>query len=143
MLRIYVILSILMLSACDGKAKRETSKQDNSTYKTIDKNLSYGLHEEGMASYYANKFQGRPTASGVLYDKDSLTAAHKSLPFGTKVKVTMLSTHKSVIIRINDRGPFSKKRVVDLSYRAAKELGLLQAGVAKVKLEVLSQNRIN
>lgn len=96
-----------------------------------------------MASYYANKFQGKPTASGIPYDKDSLTAAHNSLPFGTKVKVTMLSTRKSVTVCINDRGPYSKKRVIDISYRAAKEIGLLQAGVAKVKLKVLSQNSID
>jgi len=93
--------------------------------------------QEGMASYYADKFEGKPTASGELYDREVLSGAHKTLPFGTMVKVTRASNDKSVIVRINDRGPYSKKRVIDLSYRAAQEIDLILAGVAKVKVEVL------
>ncbi len=90
--------------------------------------------EKGYASYYANKFQGRKTASGQRYDKRKLTAAHRDFAFGTQVKVTNLKNKRSVIVTINDRGPFIKKRVIDVSYTAAKKLGLIQAGVALVKV---------
>ena len=79
--------------------------------------------EYGSASYYSDKFQGRKTASGDLYDKNKFTGAHKSLEFGTQVKVTRLDNKKSVTIRINDRGPYIKGRVVDVSRAAAEKLG--------------------
>ncbi|MES2733674.1 MAG: septal ring lytic transglycosylase RlpA family protein [Bacteroidota bacterium] len=88
-----------------------------------------------MASYYANKFAGRKTASGEKYRKSKKTAAHQTLPFGTRVKVTNLANGRTVKVRINDRGPFAKGRIIDLSKSAARKVGLLQAGVAKVKLE--------
>ncbi len=91
--------------------------------------------EVGMASYYANKFAGRKTASGEKYRKSKKTAAHQTLPFGTRVKVTNLANGRTVKVRINDRGPFAKGRIIDLSKSAARKVGLLQAGVAKVKLE--------
>ncbi|RMF58956.1 MAG: septal ring lytic transglycosylase RlpA family protein [Calditrichaeota bacterium] len=91
----------------------------------------------GKASYYADKFHGRPTASGEPYDRNKLTAAHRTLPFGTRCRVTNLANGKSVIVRVNDRGPHVESRVIDLSYRAAKEIGLIQAGIADVKVEVL------
>ena len=91
----------------------------------------------GAASWYGGKFQGRKTASGERFNKNALTAAHKSLPFGTKVRVTNQANGKSVIVRINDRGPYSGRRIIDLSRAAATAVGMLQAGVAKVKLEVL------
>jgi rare lipoprotein A len=91
--------------------------------------------EIGKGSYYHDKFTGRQTASGEIYRKNKLTAAHPSLPFGTRVKVTNLSNGRSVMVRINDRGPFGKGRVIDLSKSAARKVGLLKAGVAKVKLE--------
>lgn len=93
--------------------------------------------ELGKASYYADKFQGRSTASGELYDRNKLTAAHPKLPFGTKCRVTNLSNGKVVEVRINDRGPFSKSRIIDLSYRAAEQLDGIRAGVFDVKVEVL------
>ncbi len=95
-----------------------------------------GYVEEGEASYYAASFQGRRTASGEKYDKEALTAAHKTLPFGTYVRVTELSSGRSVIVRINDRGPHKAGRVIDLSERAARELGFLAKGVTAVRLEV-------
>ena len=82
-------------------------------------------------------FQGKKTASGELYDKNNLTAAHKTLPFGTKVKVTDLKNNKSVIVTITDRGPYTKKRIIDLSYAAAKEIGLIKPGLSKVRLDIL------
>ncbi len=92
--------------------------------------------EKGTASYYSSKFQGRKTASGQRYDKRKLTAAHKHLPFGSKVKVTNLSNNRSVIVTINDRGKF-RKRLIDLSYAAAKKLKFVKRGLAKVKVTVL------
>lgn len=91
--------------------------------------------ETGMASYYHSKFAGRKTSNGERYRKSKLTAAHKTLPFGTKVKVTNLSNGKSVNVRINDRGPFAKGRIIDLSKKAARRVGLLDDGVTKVKIE--------
>jgi rare lipoprotein A len=88
----------------------------------------------GWASYYKS---GHRTASGERFNPNGLTAAHRSLPFGTKVKVTNLRTGKSVIVRINDRGPFIKGRIIDLSLGAAKVIGLTRTGVAKVSYSVL------
>jgi rare lipoprotein A len=92
---------------------------------------------EGVASYYAHKFHGRTTASGEIYDMHKMTCAHRELPFGTRVKVTNLSNKKSVILRVNDRGPFVKGRIIDVSYEAAKRLDFLKAGVVRVGVEVL------
>ncbi len=91
----------------------------------------------GEATYYASYFEGRPTASGEPYDGQAMTAAHKTLPFGTRVKVTHLSTGDSAIVRINDRGPFVAGRIIDLSQRAAEKLGLIDDGTAEVQLQVL------
>ncbi|MGD9369280.1 MAG: septal ring lytic transglycosylase RlpA family protein [Desulfobacteraceae bacterium] len=90
----------------------------------------------GLASFYGKRFQGRKTASGERYDMHGLTAAHKSLAFGTRVHVTHLSNGRSVTVRINDRGPFVKGRIIDLSYAAARRLGMLSQGVVKVRIWV-------
>jgi rare lipoprotein A len=92
-------------------------------------------HEQvGRASYYGKKFQGRRTASGERYDMHAFTAAHPRLPFGTVVTVTNLKNGRSVRVRINDRGPFTRGRVIDLSYAAAKKLGMLSKGVIRVRV---------
>jgi rare lipoprotein A len=91
----------------------------------------------GWASYYARKFDGRRTASGERYDRNALTAAHPNLPFGTMLRVTNLTNHRTVTVRINDRGPFAKGRIIDLSYAAAKRLRMLRAGLARVRITVL------
>jgi rare lipoprotein A len=97
-----------------------------------------GAVEEGHASYYAPSFAGRRTASGERYDPHKLTAAHKSLPLGTRVRVTRLGTsHGSVEVRVNDRCGCTHGRVIDLSEAAARRLGMLKAGVVPVKVEVL------
>lgn len=95
------------------------------------------ITDTGVASYYADKFHGRITANGETFDMYALTAAHRTLPFGTKLKVTSLANNRSVLVRINDRGPFVKGRVIDLSLGAAKELQMVQSGLAEVKLEVV------
>ena len=93
--------------------------------------------QEGEASYYAGSLHGKKTASGELYDKSALSAAHRSLPFGTKVRVTYLETGQSVVVVINDRGPYAKGRIIDLSAAAAKKIGLIDAGHGRVRLEVM------
>lgn len=93
--------------------------------------------QHGQASYYSDRFQGRRTASGESFDQQALTAAHRSLPFGTKVLVTRRDTGQSVEVEINDRGPFVQGRVIDLSKRAARELGMLKRGTAPVLLTYL------
>ena len=93
--------------------------------------------EEGVAAYYSNKFQGRKMVNGQRYDKNKLTAAHKTLPLGTKAKITDLKNNKSVVVTITDRGPHSKKRMIDMSYAAAKKIGLIRAGLSRVNLEVV------
>jgi rare lipoprotein A len=92
----------------------------------------------GVASWYGPKFHGKLTANGEIYDMYKYTAAHKTLPIGTKVKVTNLNNNKSVIVRINDRGPFVEGRIIDLSYIAGKKIGIDKTGTAPVKLIVLS-----
>ncbi|KPK67382.1 hypothetical protein AMJ87_13445 [candidate division WOR_3 bacterium SM23_60] len=89
----------------------------------------------GMASYYSDNFHGRATASGETYDRYAFTCAHRTLPFGTRLVVTNLANRKSVFVRVNDRGPFVKGRIIDLSYAAAEEIGMIGAGVVKVKVE--------
>ncbi len=92
--------------------------------------------QEGKAAYYADSLHGNKTASGETYDKNAMTAAHRELPFGTRVKVTYLKNGRSVEVVINDRGPHSKNRIIDLSGAAAEQLGLKEAGIGEVKLEV-------
>lgn len=96
---------------------------------------------EGVASYYHPALAGRKTANGERYADEAMTAAHRELPFGSQVRVTRVATGKSVVVRINDRGPFRAKRVIDLSREAARRLGILHAGLAKVRLELLDGAR--
>jgi rare lipoprotein A len=98
---------------------------------------SSGYQLDGIASYYADEFHGRKTANGETYDMNDLTAAHRTLPFGTRVKVVHRETGRSVVVRINDRGPFKDDRVIDLSLGAAKQLGLIANGTGAVILEIL------
>ncbi len=91
----------------------------------------------GRASWYGAKFHGRPTASGEPFDMKELTAAHRTLPFGTRVRVTNEANGRSVVVRINDRGPVAERRIIDLSRRAAELIGIKAKGVGRVKLEVL------
>lgn len=92
--------------------------------------------EEGTANFYGDKFQGKKTASGEVFDKNGLTASHKKLPFGTKVKVTNVENGKSVVVTVNDRMAASNPAVIDVTHRAAEELDFAKSGTAKVKVEV-------
>jgi len=91
----------------------------------------------GLASYYGSEFHGSATATGRAYDERELTAAHRSLPFGTRVRVTNMESGRSVVVTITDRGPFVHGRIIDVSWRAARELGILRSGLAKVRVETL------
>ncbi|MGE3681766.1 MAG: septal ring lytic transglycosylase RlpA family protein [Bdellovibrionales bacterium] len=97
---------------------------------------SSGRKEVGVASWYSNRLHGRRTASGEPYDKNKMTAAHRSLPFGTRVRVRNTATGSSVLVRINDRGPFVRGRIIDLSYAAAAKLDLIVKGEGRVELIV-------
>ena len=98
---------------------------------------SAGFEQTGSISYYADKFHGRKTASGARFDKNAMTAAHRSLPFGTKVEVTNLDNGKSVTLEVNDRGPYSDNRILDVSPAAARKLGMMGSGTAKARIVVL------
>jgi rare lipoprotein A len=98
---------------------------------------SFAQVQTGKASFYADKFEGTPTASGEKYKHNKLTAAHKSLPFGTKVRVTNLANSQFVEVIVNDRGPYVENRIIDLSKSAADKLGFINQGLAEVKVEVL------
>ncbi|MCM5704418.1 septal ring lytic transglycosylase RlpA family protein [Larsenimonas salina] len=98
--------------------------------------LDAGSVERGEASYYAERYNGRTTASGERLDTAALTAAHRRLPFGTRVEVTNLDTDQSVEVRINDRGPFTRGRIIDLTPAAARRIGLTESGVAPVAVQV-------
>lgn len=120
------ILSIYLASFCTlGHAKTASPKEAEVTA------------QKGIASYYSNRFHGRKTANGERFDQNGLTAMHRTLPFGTRLRVTNLSNNRSVEVRINDRGRLRPRRVLDLSRRAATELGFLHAGLAQVKYEVI------
>jgi rare lipoprotein A (peptidoglycan hydrolase) len=97
----------------------------------------YSFYQQGIATYYADKFQGHKTAFGERYDIKQYTAAHRTLPHNSLVRVTALSNNKSVIVRINDRGPFTRNRVIDLSKAAAKEIDLVAHGLMKVTIETI------
>lgn len=99
--------------------------------------------EPGVASYYDDKYHGRKTASGEVFDTHALTAAHRTLPFGTMVRVIHQGNDRTVVVRINDRGPFVTGRIIDLSRAAARELQMERAGLAKVKLEIVTPARAN
>lgn len=127
------IAAALGLTACTGSSPRFSP----SAAPHMQVGGSYTALEEGMASYYAEEFNGRKTSNGEVFDMNSLTAAHRSLPFNTTVKVTNLDNGQSVVVRINDRGPFIEGRIIDLSLAGAKAIGMIGAGTAQVRLEVV------
>lgn len=101
------------------------------------RSVDRGWYEEGEASWYGPGFHGNRTASGEIYDMEALTAAHRELPFGARVRVVNVDNGKQTQVRINDRGPFARGRVLDVSRAAARELGMIGSGTARVRIEVL------
>jgi rare lipoprotein A len=120
---LFFAVALLLLAGC--------ASQDDST---ID---PHGYDETGVASFYGSAHQGKRTASGERFDQHDLTAAHRRLPFGTRVKITNLSNDRSVVVRINDRGPHTRYRLVDVSRAAAEQLGMIGNGTAKVRIQDL------
>lgn len=116
---------VLLLHGCAGHTRYTQHPELN------------GYKEAGIASFYARKFQNRKTASGELFDNNSLTAAHKTLPFGTEVIVKNSNNGKSVKVRINDRGPFVRGRIIDLTRKAFSQIANLDEGVTKVEISVV------
>jgi rare lipoprotein A len=128
------LLAWLCLAAC---APAQADDLDEGAVSIPIPDPAAGFPQQGLLSYYADGFHGRRTASGELFDKDALTAAHRTLPFQTRVKVTNLENGRSVIVRINDRGPFVAERIVDVSPAAARELGLVERGLAMGQLSLV------
>jgi rare lipoprotein A len=146
-LPIIIILSLFLLMACGPKhriiierekpppEKKEVVKEESKEEK-IEKRESRGV-QYGVASWYGSDFHGRPTSSGEIFDMYQLTCAHNTLPLGTLVMITNLENGRSLELKVNDRGPFVKERVIDLSYAAAQILGIWEKGTAFVKVEVI------
>jgi rare lipoprotein A len=112
--------------------------QGCSTTPKVGASQPVGHTESGMASFYGNEFQSRKTSNGERFDQGKLTAAHRTLPFGTRLKVTNTQNSKSVVVRVNDRGPFAKGRILDLSSSAFKSIAHLNAGVIPVRIEIIN-----
>ena len=132
-----VFSAMLMPLLLTVSAAAQDAEIANDTAVAIDEETEI---DGGMASYYGNELAGNRTASGERFDPSQLTAAHRSLPFGSKVRVTNTSNGDSVIVRINDRGPFSHGRVIDVSTAAAREIGMHRSGTARVKLALLNDD---
>lgn len=129
--RIFSILTIaFVISSCSSTIF--FNSQSLSKGSAISKYV-----EIGFASYYSDSFIGKRTASGNVYNQNEMTAAHPSLPFGSKIKVTNLENQKEIVVTVNDRGPFVSGRIVDLSKSAAKALDFIEKGVIKVKIELI------
>lgn len=144
----FIILGVMFFSLKDSLAGSSTDEFDENevtisanTERTID----IELKNKGnmIASWYGPKFHGKVTANGEIYDQMSMTAAHKNMPFGTMLKLTNPRNGKSVVVRINDRGPYIKGRQLDLSKGAATVLGMLHKGVVKIQVEELVMNDFN
>jgi rare lipoprotein A len=125
-----VIAGSMVVSGCAGLTKGQAD-------------LDIGMKERGIASWYGDDFHGWVTASGEIYDMHTLTAAHRTLPLGTIVRVTNVVNGRNVVIRINDRGPYVNGRILDLSYAAAKRLDMLHDGISAIQLEVVGQHGLN
>lgn len=132
-----ILVVCFLLTACASSRANSPSVDMSQTVSQAPREAS---REElvGKASYYADRYHGRSTASGEPYDKNALTAAHKTLPFGTVVRVTRKDNRKSVVVKINDRGPFTAGRVIDLSRYAAEQIDMIERGVVDVELEILA-----
>lgn len=126
-------MSAILFTSCSTAVKFTSAN----TTKYDDKNTETVTVMYGKASYYGTEYEGKSTANGDTFSNREYTAAHKSLPFGSMVRVTNIANNKSVIVKINDRGPYAPGRVIDLSRKAAEELDMIRAGVIDVKIELL------
>lgn len=136
---VFLMLFLMLLSCSNAPRYRGSGPRPKSkSTKTLStKAVKHQKIITGISSYYADDFHGKLTANGEIYDMYGLTAAHKTLPLNTIVRVTNLDNNKSLILRINDRGPYVKGRILDCSYGAALKLGFIAKGTTKVKIEVI------
>jgi len=137
------IFTVILLNGCAKKTeqfKPQTHNVVQSSYHIVNKKQKFKRVTYGKASWYGKNFDGKKTASGELFNSHKRTAAHRTLPFNTMVKVTDMVSHKSDIVRINDRGPFANNRIIDLSYASAKKIGLVKRGIGDVKIEIVGSN---
>lgn len=146
---VLVSLGIVLLAGCGGPTTRVIDTPETRELKGWQKPYEVdgkrylplrdhqGFRQTGLASWYGQKFHGRKTSNGEIYDMYALTAAHKTLPLGVSVRVTHQASGRSVVVRVNDRGPFVGARIIDLSYAAASQLGMVDAGTAPVQIEAL------
>ena len=134
---VFLVCASFVCSACGSSGSRRKGYVRVTSTKPRVENVQVGYTFSGDASFYGKGYDGRKTASGEIFDRDDFTCAHRTLPFGTKLKVVRQKTGASVVVRVNDRGPYSKKRVLDLSEAAGKALGLEKAGHAQVTATVI------
>jgi len=129
---LFLFIIILLIQSCSGAIRFSSASQseDKTSYQSGDV-------FRGLASFYSDEFEGRQTANGEIYKKNEFTAAHKTIAFGTKVKIRNLQNNLSTIVVINDRGPFVQGRVIDLSRAAAEQIGMIQQGVVEVEITII------
>lgn len=145
-IKLYFLLSFfILLTSCaiqNKETSKEQAKNNKSSYRVFGKTYtvaksSKNYEEKGVASWYGRKFHKKRTSSGERYNMYSMTAAHKTLPFATRLVVTNLKNGRKITVRVNDRGPFVGNRVIDLSYGAAKKLGIVGQGLARVHVKAV------
>jgi rare lipoprotein A len=138
--RLFLFALVLTLSFLFGASCASRPATRPASHPVSPADASTGWREEGLASWYGGTdgFEGKPTASGEIYDSSQLTAAHRDLPLGTIVDVTNVDNGKTVRVRINDRGPFIQGRIIDLSHEAAQQIGIIGPGVGPVQLKIVS-----
>lgn len=142
-MRMLPFVIALAVSACAGREKPATAAAPSTKASPATKESpakapkTSGTVQVGYASWYGPGFAGRKTANGEIFDPAKLTCAHRKLPFGTRVRVTNLENGKSVVVRVNDRGPYARGRIIDLSHEAAKRIDMVEKGHVNVRVEVL------
>ncbi len=135
LLGVLIVIHTLFFSCATGRSLRHAKRLPT----RMERGEAATSILRGIASYYGARFHGRKTANGEVFDMYAFTAAHKTLPFGTVLLVTNLNNGKKVTVRINDRGPFVRNRILDLSYAAAREIGMIDSGTAEIEARVIHQ----
>lgn len=136
------IAGLLLAAVCVFAVPGQQARADGDRVTDMASAVGRGVvtvFEEGLVSWYGAAFHSKPTASGERFDSGELTMAHPSLPFGTRVKVTNLRNGRSVVVRVNDRGPFVGTRIADLSQAAANQIGMLRRGIVRARIEILGE----
>lgn len=131
----FMLMLTIGLASCSSIVRFNSISDYSNSSSKFSKDKEKTLR--GLASFYGNEFNGRKTASGEIFDNNKLTAAHRTLPFGSLVRVTNLKNNLSVVVVINDRGPFVDGRIIDLSYAAARQIDMINDGIVQVEIEIL------